>query len=145
MRIAAALLDNGVRPEISSEAIGSKSFANTIVLSKILSTLELFENGIVSLTINNKLLKTLDSDSDNYVDYARKVTGCNAAVLFKEVEPGVVKLSLRFKYANAAKFSEHYGGGGHARAAGFSVSGDLYEIKAKIIKELKDYLLLAGR
>ena len=97
------------------------------------------------MTIDNALLKALDSDSDNYVDYARKVTGCNAAVLFKEIQPGVIKLSLRFKYANAAKFSERYGGGGHARAAGFTIPGDLHEIKAKIIKELKDYLLLTGR
>ncbi|MEI6285074.1 MAG: DHH family phosphoesterase [Bacillota bacterium] len=145
MRIAAALIDKGVRPEISNEAIESKSFANTIALSKILSSLEIFEEHIVVLTINNELLVSLDDDSDNYVDYARKVTGCNAAVLFKEVKPRLIKLSLRLKYSNAAKFSERYGGGGHARAAGFSITGDLYEIKAKIIEELKDYLRQTDR
>ena len=145
MRIAAALLDKGVRPEISNEAIESKSFSNTIALAKILSTLEIFEEHIVVLTINNDLLLSLDEDSDNYVDYARKVTGCNAAVLFKEVKPGVIKLSLRFKYASAVIFSERYGGGGHDRAAGFSISGDLDRVKMKIIEELKDYLRQVDR
>ncbi|MFA6075876.1 MAG: DHH family phosphoesterase [Negativicutes bacterium] len=140
LRIAAALLDKGVRPETSSEAIGAKSFVNTIILSKILNTLEKFDGNIVSLTINNELLKTLDDDSDNYVDYARKVIGCEAAVLFKEVEPRLIKLSLRFKYKDASQFAQRYGGGGHPRAAGFSIAGELSEIKTKIIKKLKDYL-----
>lgn len=143
MRVAAVLLDKGVRPELINRSLSVKSFKNTKALANVLGTLEEHAAGIVSATINNALYQALDKDTDNYVDYARRIAGCTAAVLFKEVEPDVVKVSLRFVTADAARFASYYGGGGHLRAAGFQIAGKLPTVKAKIIEELRDYLLQA--
>jgi phosphoesterase RecJ-like protein len=45
-------------------------------------------------------------------------------MFFKEMGPEVFRVSLRSKgSANAARVAEHFGGGGHIHASGFTVYG----------------------
>ena len=45
-------------------------------------------------------------------------------LFFKEMEPGIFRVSIRSKGdAHAARIAEHFGGGGHVHAAGFTVFG----------------------
>ena len=46
-----------------------------------------------------------------------------------EVEPEVYKVSLRSKgVVDVAKIAKFYNGGGHARAAGFTMNGTFHDI-----------------
>ncbi|MCZ6790626.1 MAG: DHHA1 domain-containing protein, partial [Candidatus Dadabacteria bacterium] len=51
------------------------------------------------------------------------------------------KMSLRSKgNLNVAKIAESFGGGGHARAAGCSVQGNILDVKNKVISTIEEAL-----
>ena len=55
-------------------------------------------------------------------------------VLFKEAEPGRVRVSVRTTArADAVAITRQFGGGGHARAAGCTVQGSLEEARALVL------------
>lgn len=81
-----------------------------------------------------------DFDSAEIVSVGLKVDSVEAAVLIKEKGNGV-KVSLRSKeYVDVRKIAEKFGGGGHIRAAGLSMSLGLKEAEAAIIKEIEKEL-----
>jgi phosphoesterase RecJ-like protein len=50
-------------------------------------------------------------------------------------------MSLRSKgNLNVAKIAESFGGGGHARAAGCSVQGNISDVKNKVISTIEEAL-----
>ena len=55
---------------------------------------------------------------------ARSIKGVEMVLFFKEMDRDVFRVSLRSKgAANAARVAEHFGGGGHVHASGFTVHG----------------------
>jgi phosphoesterase RecJ-like protein len=72
-------------------------------------------------------------DTEDITTQARSIRGVEVVLFFKEMEPGVFRVSIRSKGdAHAAAIAEHFGGGGHAHAAGFTVVGP-YE---RLIREV---------
>jgi len=58
-----------------------------------------------------------------------------------EMRKGQYKVSLRSKkYADVNKLAGVYGGGGHVRAAGFMLYGDLEEVVDKLSYTVSQYL-----
>ncbi len=58
-------------------------------------------------------------------------------MLFKEKQPGSVKVSLRSAgQADVAAIAKRFGGGGHVRAAGCTISGSLEEAIEQVVKEV---------
>jgi bifunctional oligoribonuclease and PAP phosphatase NrnA len=65
---------------------------------------------------------TADMD-DGLPSYLMDIEGVAIAALFKEQADGTTKVSLRAAEPyDAARMSAHFGGGGHVRAAGFSLA-----------------------
>jgi len=63
------------------------------------------------------------------------------ALLFREIAQGRVKVSLRsVGDVDVAAFAKPYGGGGHTKAAGLSLTGSLAEVQAKVLKAAREYL-----
>ena len=63
------------------------------------------------------------SDFDTAIDIVRSLIGVEIAVFLKEVRPGEFKVSLRSTGADVSLIAKKFGGGGHIRAAGCTVSG----------------------
>jgi len=62
-------------------------------------------------------------------------------IFFKEMEPGVFRVSLRSKgRANSALVAESYGGGGHMHAAGFTVHGEYEKLWQEIPLAVEEIL-----
>ncbi len=75
-----------------------------------------------------------EEDSEGIIDQVRSLEGVEVAILFKEVEPGVVKVSMRSKaVADVNAVARHFGGGGHARAAGMTMKAPLAEVEEKVL------------
>ena len=73
---------------------------------------------------------------------ASEIEGVELSALAKpsSKDPKKWGLSLRsYKYCDVAAIAMKYGGGGHARAAGFDYEGTTEEIKELLIGELKKY------
>ena len=111
---------------------------------------------IVRLAVNNQIAYvvvekgmfvqtgTSREDTEGIINIPRSIKGVEVAVLFRE-ETGdngsSWKISLRSKgKVDVAKIAEAFGGGGHKRAAGCSISGSLGDVRKKVFNSLSEVL-----
>jgi phosphoesterase RecJ-like protein len=76
------------------------------------------------------------------VSRLRDVGGVEFACVLREVGNDTIRGNLRSKTSfDCSVFAEQYGGGGHKRAAGFSIKGrQIDELADEIIKEASKFL-----
>jgi bifunctional oligoribonuclease and PAP phosphatase NrnA len=75
------------------------------------------------------------SDTDEVLDILRAVAGVEVVLLFRELQPGRVKLSARSKgKVDVNALLRPFGGGGHKRAAGADLPGPYEETVEKVIR-----------
>ena len=80
-------------------------------------------------------------DSERFVDYPRFVSGVEIAVLIRQTGENNYKFSLRSNSGiNVAQLASRFGGGGHARAAGFEIHGSIKALKKNFLKEAAQFL-----
>ena len=60
-------------------------------------------------------------------NFFNELAGAKIALVLHEKEPGIIKGSLRTTHddVDVAKLAKTWGGGGHQKAAGFTISGTL--------------------
>lgn len=132
MRAAADLLATGLRPELISEALEKRSFKHVQDKAKAMQTIEVSADGrMAGLFIDLALYETLDSTED-FIDGVRIIDGVDVAVLMKEVEAGVCRVSMRSKVTDVSKIAASLGGGGHIRAAGCTIREPLAQAKTRL-------------
>jgi phosphoesterase RecJ-like protein len=133
---AARLVELGAEPNVIAEAVyASNSPAGMKLLSAALGSLELASQGrIATMTIEPE-----DGweEAEDLADYPLKVRGVRASALFR-LKNGTVRVSLRGRgHINVSEIARRFGGGGHLKAAGFTIQGDLEEIRAQVIELLR--------
>jgi phosphoesterase RecJ-like protein len=146
--IAAALHARGVpASEISIMLYQNERMEKRLLESRILGEAQLFSNGraVISCITRKMLQETggrLD-ETDGVTEALRDIRGVEVACLLKEQTAHTTKVSLRSKKTfDAAAFSEEHGGGGHTKAAGFTVNGRVVtEVKALLMRQLAERLL----
>ncbi len=75
-------------------------------------------------------------DLETAIEIVRSLSGCELAIIAKETEYGVYKISMRSTGADVASIASKFGGGGHIRAAGCTISASsAEEALEKIMKE----------
>lgn len=78
-----------------------------------------------------------DEDCEGIIDNLRDVENVEIAMLIREKESNVYKVSMRAKeYANVCAVAERYGGGWHRLAAGCTVRGELDALAAELTAAL---------
>lgn len=79
---------------------------------------------------------------DDVVSAMRDIDGVELAIVLRELENGEIRGNIRSQeYFDCSKFAEGFGGGGHVRAAGFTVkNGNIYEIAGEIVKRVRDII-----
>jgi phosphoesterase RecJ-like protein len=81
------------------------------------------------------------SMTEGFVDFPLSVDGVEVAAALLEVRKGQYKISLRSKsYVDANKLAGVFGGGGHVRAAGCMLFGELEEVLDKLSYAVSQYL-----
>ncbi len=79
--------------------------------------------------------------TEGFVDFPLNVENVEVAASLLEMKKGQYKISLRTKkYADANKIAGVYGGGGHVRAAGCMLFGELEEVLDKLSYTVYQYL-----
>jgi phosphoesterase RecJ-like protein len=137
LRVAARLLDAGVRPEqIGTRIYESAPFGYLKVSSAVLGRAELEEDlGLVWSVVWKADLKASGvpyEDLDGLMDDLRIAREAGTAALIKEVDGGF-KVSLRSRgETDVGAIAVANGGGGHHNAAGFTAEGDLDGVLAAI-------------
>ncbi|AGL01294.1 DHH family phosphoesterase [Desulfoscipio gibsoniae] len=116
-----------------------KPLVSLRILNAVLQTLGISDCGRVAwMYVKRDTLRSLDA-SDEHVDgvinYPRMIKGVELALFFRELEDGKYKVSLRSKYyLDVNKLAARFGGGGHPRASGCLIEGDLEDIKGRLLQ-----------
>ncbi|UUZ85967.1 bifunctional oligoribonuclease/PAP phosphatase NrnA [Paenibacillus sp. P26] len=118
LTIAAELLGYGVPGyELAERLLETMTFAQVSLLKESLKTLSFAHDKKVAwLSVSLADLtatKASSEDMDGLVNYARNVEGVEVGILFKEKQPGIVKVSLRSAgKVDVAQLAKGFGGGG---------------------------------
>ena len=142
-RMAAELLGYGLDPQrLWSQVHAQASAGRLRFFGEVLSALELDVDGrLVVLDARPEQFQRhglVGADTDGLVDMPRSIVGVEAVVLFSEVEPGKVKVSLRSTGRVAIDtIASKLGGGGHVHAAGVLLRGTRAEARERVLPELK--------
>ncbi|MBM3319897.1 MAG: DHH family phosphoesterase [Candidatus Eisenbacteria bacterium] len=133
LRAAAELVGLGVRPERAyRDAFENRRGAFVRLLPLAFAALGSTSGGkILWVSVTRRMLEEARADfedTDGYIELLRAVRGVEVCALFKEVEEGRVRVSLRSTgKVELHRFAASFGGGGHAKAAGLTVEGSLEE------------------
>jgi phosphoesterase RecJ-like protein len=77
-------------------------------------------------------------DSDQLYQLLLGTRDCEAAVVIREEKSGECSVGLRSLYnLDVGLIAKEFGGGGHAKAAGFSYSGNRSELEKLILSRLQ--------
>jgi len=131
LEIAAELLKRGARIKLITSNISlNKTIASLKLWGIALKRMRRNELGIVSSIISREdLLACNASDEDlaGVVNLINSVPDARAAILFHETQDQKIRASIRTESDNVdvSKLANIFGGGGHKRAAGFTLDGHL--------------------
>ena len=146
MRVVAELLDIG-----AENFLVNKKINDTIQESKLRLVAKTVDN--IESFYDNKLkysyvsydeihaLGILDEDAEGMTNYLRSIAGTEFAVYVRGKSDGSIKVSMRSGgRIDVSKVAIEFGGGGHPRAAGYTMQ-DPYEIgKEKLIKAIGEMI-----
>ena len=138
MTIASELLQYGVKPDFVSDNLEMKSREEITLLTKVLETLTFYAQGKIAVVAVPNELYDHNLSSDSFVQYPRYIEGVEIAILFKEVEPNVTRVSMRSRYLDISKIALIFNGGGHKKAAGCTINDNLQGATEQILKVLTD-------
>ena len=105
--------------------------------ARTMSGLRYYHGGrFATIVITRKNMEECGADhgmTEGFVDFPLNVDGVEVAASLLEMKKGQYKISLRSKeYADVNKIAGVYGGGGHVRAAGCMLFGELEEVIDKL-------------
>ncbi len=103
------------------------AFGGKVIWSFI--TLESFEKHGVNLL-----------DSEGFLQFLRMAEGIKLAILFREIERGKIRVSLRStdKETKVREIATQFGGGGHEMAAGCTIEANLESAKELLFKSIEE-------
>lgn len=146
MNIAGKLMDKGIDySRIVDETFFTKTYNQNLILGQALLKSRLYLDGkcIVSVITaeDMKRFDVMPKHLDGIVNQLRVTKGTEVAVFLYENEDGTFKVSTRATGdMNLAKLAMHFGGGGHAKAAGFTMAGEIPSIVEQILQEIAKIL-----
>jgi len=138
-RTAAALIEAGADPEsLYRPLFASLRPAELGTLRAALERMQHDEAhkltwAVLDLDVSRRLGAL--EEYEGVLEHLRNRVGTEVAILVRELEAGRVKVSLRSSGpANVATVARSFGGGGHERAAGLVVSGNVDEVTDLILE-----------
>lgn len=138
LSIASALLTYGVNPSLISDNMEVKSRSQVEMLGKVLETLTFLRDGKIAYVEVAAELYDYNVDTDTFVSYPRYIEGVEVALLFKQVEENLTRVSFRSKQVDVAKIALSFGGGGHQKASGCSIHAPLKEAESVVLPVVEE-------
>lgn len=119
--------------------------ARAALFAKTMSGIRYYHDSrFAAAVITKQAMETCGADigmTEGFVDFPLNVDTVEVAATLLEVKKGQYKISLRSKeYADVSKIAGCYGGGGHIRAAGCMLFGDIEEVLDKLSYTVSQYL-----
>ena len=141
LRVAADLVEAGAPlSSIHRSIYADKPFSTLALWGLILAGVaQRCDGRIVHAAMTTQMLAETGADpvaSEGFIDLLASTKAADITVLFKEVDPTHVRVSVRTSArADAVAITSAFGGGGHARAAGCSIDAPLAEATRLLLDE----------
>ncbi|MGN0666408.1 MAG: bifunctional oligoribonuclease/PAP phosphatase NrnA [Huintestinicola sp.] len=145
-RIAADIIEKYDIPyaKINRELFDIKSRARMQAEQMAMSSMEMYLDdkcAIIAITSDTIAQTGLAKEEfEGMASLPMQIEGVEIGVTIKEKEPGKYKVSLRSVNTDVSAVCAKLGGGGHARAAGCTVEGDLQQAKLKLLSVIAPVL-----
>lgn len=144
-RVAADLLEAGVDAAFVAEAMYENVQADKVrLLGAALGTLTFeSEDKLAWMVLRHDVLfaGSDDPDTDGIVNHAKAIDGVSVSVLFKEVAVDRFRASLRSDGSvDVAAIAGTFAGGGHPRAAGCMIEGNLETARDTLLSAVREAL-----
>ncbi|MDO8526912.1 MAG: bifunctional oligoribonuclease/PAP phosphatase NrnA [Deltaproteobacteria bacterium] len=145
-KLAAELLERGADPWfVAMNLEETNPVQRYQLLALSLKSLQLLCDGqYASMDVSQVMLKAVgahDGLSDDFANYPRSIAGVEVSALFREMDDGKIKVSLRSKLkVDVSRLAKQFGGGGHKHAAGCVMPMALEEAKRRIKNALATVL-----
>ncbi|WP_048602456.1 DHH family phosphoesterase [Rubeoparvulum massiliense] len=142
MERAAHLLQYGVQPgDLANRFLETITVEHVALLQRALQSLELLHHGGIAVMslMKSDFLETnaTREDVNGIVNYGVNLDSTEVGVLFHEESNGI-KVSFRSKdWLNVAELAQQFGGGGHVRAAGCTMTGSMTDVKKAVLQALE--------
>lgn len=142
---ASWLLAKGVNvSDIYKRVLQVKSRANFELRKLIMDRMEFLHDNKITFTYitseDMQKVKAMPGDHEGLVEVGRDIEGVEVSIFLRQTEKGY-KASLRANnYVNVSDVALLFNGGGHMRAAGCDMAGDLDQCKEKIVKAVEKYI-----
>lgn len=141
LRVASELLGYGARArQVNVNLYERRKPGEMKLLGHTLAHARL-RDGIIWYAIPQDVFKEMGADvndTERLVEELRATEGVRVALLFKEMENGKIKVSLRAKDGlDVSRVARAFGGGGHQQAAGCLIAGKLEEVEAHVLDAVR--------
>lgn len=142
--IAAELADAGADIfQVVREVYENQSLPYTRLLGRALQRIEVFQeyDFAYSYIKQSDLAETgaILSETEDLIDHLRAVRGTSVVALFKELDDGKVRVSLRSRDGiEVGPIARVLGGGGHALAAGYTSDRGIESSLDELLDALRD-------
>lgn len=144
----ATLIRKGVNiPDIYKRTLRTTTKANFELSKKVMNRLELIDDGKIAFTYitseDEEQVNAEPGDHEGLVNIGADIEGVYVSIFIRQKEKeNAYKISLRSTtdIVNVSDVCLMFGGGGHPRAAGALVQGDVQEVKEKVVKEVRKAL-----
>ena len=148
LRIAAELVGRGVSPDETYRRIYTASRRQWHLLESSLALLEVDEEaGVAWMTVpadQFDALGAIPDDLEGMVDYPRSVEGVEVGLLFRQIPRKGIKVSFRSNGAvNVNTLARRFGGGGHVRAAGALIEGQMDQVRQDVTHATREAVELS--
>ena len=146
LAVAAQLLACGVDPEDMYTRIYASAPAGRVrLMADVLSTLQVDEAlGLSWLSMYADALEKYGvraEDLDGIVEHARSIAGTRMALFFRDLGHNKVKVSFRSTgKTDVNAFARQFGGGGHAKASGALIGGEIGEVRDRVVDAARQFL-----
>ncbi|HEY1953246.1 MAG TPA: DHH family phosphoesterase [Gemmatimonadaceae bacterium] len=146
LSIAGQLIASGVEPEeMYGRLYASMPVGRLHLLRDALATLEVDpEYGISWISVAAGAAEQYglrSEDLEGIAEHPRSIGGTRLALFFRDLGHDKVKVSFRSTGdVDVNKFARQFGGGGHARAAGALIEGDLEVVRKKVVAAAREFL-----
>lgn len=146
--IARNLLQEGIDINMITRKVFEVMSYGKFGLTKLaLNNIEIIDKKIAYLYLTKSQIDMYNDNKEadiheGLVNYGRNIENVEVSIFIRENDKGKYKISLRSNdYVDVSKIAQNLGGGGHIRASGASVEGDIEQIKDSLINEIKKMLM----
>lgn len=146
MNIAGKLIELKIPfTQIIDNTFYTRTYVQNQILGRaLLESILFFDGKCLFSVIKREIMEfynITNKDLDGIVEQLRITKGVECAIFLYEVEELEYKVSLRSnEIVDVSEIATYFGGGGHIRAAGFNMKGNMYDVINNISEQIEKQL-----